>query len=449
MTLNREQVLNINQLENYFSKAITPREKWRTGLECEIFAVNRDTLNSVPYSGNHGVEGIFADLIKQFNWNPVYEKGKLLALNRDNSNITLEPGGQIELSGIPQEKTQNCIDEYINFYQELLHVCLPKNIILLPMGYQPVSTVDSIEWLPKSRYNIMSKYFLDKGKLAHHMMKLTSSIQISIDYESELDFNEKFRLSSYLAPVLQSIYSNSPFKQGTYSGYLDFRGYIWEHTDNDRCRIVKESLKENFSFMDYVNILLDMPIILLPKEGDYVPMDGITMRQHLEKETVYMDDFVSHLSFAFFETRLKQKYIEIRVLDAQHPKLLPSIPSLIRGLFYHNETRKNLLDYFSKWSADDIFDLHYRAHKTGLSTNFDNGKLLDLCQEVFLAGKAGLKELVKEGILAEKADLENLQPIEELLMERKKCPAEILLEQWETKDKDLFKIKDQITIQEV
>ena len=449
MTSNREQVLNINQLENYFSKATTPREKWRTGLECEIFAVRGDTLNSVPYSGNHGVEGIFADLIKQFNWNPVYEKGKLLSLKRDSSNITLEPGGQIELSGIPQEKTQSCIDEYINFYQELLQVCSPKNILLLPMGYQPVSTLDNIEWLPKSRYGIMSKYFLDKGKLAHHMMKLTSSIQISIDYENALDFNEKFKLSSYLAPVLQSICSNSPFKQGTYSGYLDFRGYTWEYTDNDRCGIVKESLKENFSFKDYVNILLDMPIILLPKEGEYIPMHGITMRQYLEKEAVYMDDFASHLSFAFFETRLKQKYIELRVLDAQHPKLLPSIPSLIRGLFYHNETRKNLLDYFSKWSANAILDLHYRAHKTGLSTNFDNGKLLDLCQEVFLASKAGLKELVKEGILAEEADLENLQPVEELLMERKKCPAEILLEQWETKGRDLFKIKDQITIQEV
>ena len=449
MTSNKEQVSSINQLENYFSKATTPREKWRTGLECEIFAVKEDTLSSIPYSGNHGVEGIFTDLIKQFNWNPIYEKGKLLALKRGSSNITLEPGGQIELSGIPQEKTQNCIDEYINFYKELLHVCLPKKIILLPMGYQPISTLDNIEWLPKSRYNIMSKYFLDKGKLAHHMMKLTSSIQISIDYESELDFNEKFRLSSYLAPILQSMYSNSPFKQGAFSGYLDFRGYIWEYTDNDRCRIIKESLKENFSFMDYINILLDMPIILLPKEDDYISMHGITMRQYLEKETVYMDDFVSHLSFAFFETRLKQKYIEIRILDAQHPKLLPSIPSLIRGLFYHNETRRNLLDYFSKLSADNILDLHYRAHKTGLSTNFENGKLLDLCQEVFLAGKSGLRELIKEGILAEEADLENLQPLEELLMERKKCPAEVLLEQWEANGKDLFKIKDLITIREV
>ena len=448
MTLDREQVLNINQLESYFSKATTPREKWRIGLECEIFAVKGDTLSSVPYSGNLGVEGIFADLIKQFSWNPSYEKGKLLSLKRNTSNITLEPGGQIELSGFPQEKTQSCVDEYINFYQELIHVCSPKNIRLLPLGYQPVSSLDDIEWLPKSRYNIMSKHFLDKGKLAHHMMKLTSSIQVNIDYESELDFNEKFRLSSYLAPVLQSMYANSPFKQGTYSGYLDFRGYIWEHTDNDRCRIVKESFNENFSFMDYVNVLLDMPIMLLQKEGEAVPMHGVTMRQYLEKETVYMDDFVSHLSFAFFETRLKRKYIEIRILDAQHPKLLPSIPSLIRGLFYHNETRKNLLDYFSKWSADDILDLHYRAHKTGLATNFDNERLLDLCQEVFLAGKAGLKELIKEGFLAEEVDLANLQPLEELLMEKKKSPAEILLEQWEAQGRDLFKIKDKITIQE-
>lgn len=448
MELVREQVASITQLENFFSKATTPREKWRTGLECEVFAVREDTLSSVPYTGSHGIEGIFAGLIKQFSWNPVYEKGKLLGLKRGSSNITLEPGGQIELSGIPQEKTQSCVDEYINFYQELLNVCSPKNILLLPMGYQPVSSLDMIEWLPKSRYTIMSKYFSDKGKLAHHMMKLTSSVQVNIDYENTQDFNEKFRLSSYLAPVLQSIYSNSPFKQGAYSDYLDFRGYIWEHTDNDRCGIVKESFQGDFSFMDYVHVLLDMPIILLQKEGESVPMHGITMRQYMETEPVYMDDFATHLSFAFFETRLKQKYLEIRVIDAQHPRLLPSIPSLIRGLFYHNETRRSLLDYFSRWPANSILDLHYKSHKTGLSTKFGKGKLLDLCQEVLLAGKAGLRELVKEGILAEEADLENLQPVEELLMERKKCPAEVLLDLWEAKGRDLLKIKDEITIQE-
>ena len=448
MTLNREQVLNINQLESYFSKETTPREKWQVGLECEIFAVNGDTLKSVPYSGSHGIEGIFSDLIQQFNWNPSYEKGKLLGLTRDNSNITLEPGSQIELSGTPQMKTQSCVDEYINFYQELLYVCSPKNILLLPLGYQPVNILADIEWLPKSRYKVMSQYFLDKGKLAHHMMKLTSSVQVNIDYENAQDFSEKFRLSSYLAPILKSIYSNSPFKQGTYSDYLDFRGYVWEHTDNDRCGIIKESLKGNFSFMDYVNILLDMPIILLNKEGEPTPMHGITMKQYLEKETVYMDDFATHLAYAFFETRLKKKYIEIRAIDAQHPKLLPSIPSLVKGLFYHNETRRNLLDYFSKWSEDTILDLHYRSHKTSLSTSFDNGKLIDLCQEVFLAGQTGLRELIKEGLLAEEADLKNLQPVEELLIERKKCPAEVLLELWEAKDRDLFKITDEITIQE-
>ncbi|WP_028306477.1 glutamate--cysteine ligase [Desulfitibacter alkalitolerans] len=447
MTLNREQVHSIKQLENYFSKATTPREKWRTGLECEIFAVKGDTLNSVPYTGSHGIEGILTDLIEQCNWMPVHENEKLLGLRKGSSNITLEPGGQIELSGIPQEKTQSCVDEYTKFYQDLLHVCSPKNILLLPMGYQPVSSLDSVEWLPKSRYNIMSRYFLDKGKLAHHMMKLTSSVQVNIDYEDERDFSEKFRLNSYLAPVLQSIYSNSPFKQGTYSDYLDFRGYIWEHTDNDRCGIVRESFQGDFSFMDYVKVLLDMPIILLQKEGKSIPMHGITMRQYMEIEPVYMDDFATHLSFAFFETRLKQKYIEIRVIDAQHPRLLPSIPSIIRGLFYHNATRRSLLDYFSRWSADDILDLHYNSHKTSLSTSLGQGKLLDLCQEVFQAGKAGLKGLVKEGILAEEADLENIQPVEELLMERKKCPAEVLLDLWEKKGRDLLKIKDEITIQ--
>ncbi|KUO51230.1 MAG: hypothetical protein APF76_17250 [Desulfitibacter sp. BRH_c19] len=447
MMLNREEVQGLDQLEKYFSQSTTPRDKWRTGLECEIFAVNADTLHSVPYTGKQGIEGILGDLIDKYNWKPVYENEKLLGLKNGTSNITLEPGGQIELSGMPQSRTQSCIDEYNRFYQNLIYVCSPKNIRLLPMGYQPVSSLDNIEWLPKTRYNIMSKYFLDKGTLAHHMMKLSTSVQINIDYADENDFSEKFRLSSYLAPILQSIYANSPFKQGTYSNYLDFRGHIWEHTDNDRCGIVKESFKEDFSFMDYVNVLLDMPIILLQKDSKSIPMNGITMRDYMEKEKVYMDDFATHLSFAFFETRLKQKYIEMRVIDAQLPNLVPSVPSLIRGLFYHNDTRRSLLDYFSRWSGDTILDLHYRCHKTGLATSFEKGRLLDLCQEVFLAGKNGLKGLVKEGILAEEVDLRNIEPVEEMLIERGTCPAEILLAAWENNGRNLFRLKDMITIQ--
>lgn len=446
--MSKEIVQGLEMFEKYFSQAVTPRARWKTGLECEVFAVDCNTLKSVPYTGARGIEGIFSGLIEERGWSPVYEKKKLLGLKKSSSNITLEPGGQIELSGVPQEKTQNCLGEYKEFLQDLTHVCSPKNICLLPMGYQPVSTIDEIEWLPKSRYKIMSQYFLDRGKLAHHMMKLTGSVQINIDYESDRDFNEKFRLSSYLAPILQSMYSYSPFKQGTYNGYLDYRGYIWEHTDNDRCGIVRESLNRDFSFMDYVNVLLDMPMILLPKNGESIPMHGETFRSYMNREKVCMEDFAAHLSFAFFETRLKQKYLEIRIIDAQHPRLIASIPSLIRGLFYHDATRRSLLDYFSKWSTDSIIDLHYKAHKTAMGTDIEKGVLLDICQEVFQAGKIGLKDLIKEGILAEEADLKNIEPLEELLMERKKSPAEIILDLWEQKGRDLYKLKDYITIRE-
>jgi glutamate--cysteine ligase len=441
-----ERVENLQQLIKYFDDFTTPRENWRTGLECEVFAVDADTLKSVPYWGDRGIVGIFKDLIDKCNWKPVYENEYLIGLSRGTSNITLEPGGQIELSGSPKRKSKDCVMECYNFYKDLQTVCHPKNIRLLPIGFQPVCTIDEPQWLPKSRYQIMSKYFLDKGHLAHYMMKLTTSVQINIDYEDERDFSEKFRLSSYLAPILQSIYAYSPIKENKRSGYIDYRGYIWEHTDNDRCGIVKESFKKDFCFEDYVNVILDMPMILLIKDGMSVPMYGETMRSYMAKNPLYIDDFTTHLSFAFFETRLKQKYIEIRIIDGQHPQYLSSIPSLFRGLFYHNDTRRSLLDYFSKWTADEIIDLHYRSHKTGLKTSFNNGKLLDLAKEVFQAGKHGIKELIKEGIFAEESDLKNIEPIEELLLEDGKCPADILLEDWEEVNKDIYKLKDIITI---
>lgn len=447
MTCNREQVENIQQLIDYFKKYCTPRENWKIGIECEMFAVDGDTLKSVPYWGDRGIEGIFLDLIEKHNWEPVYEDDHLLSLKKGTSNITLEPGGQIELSGSPEAKTQDSVNEYYKFCKDLYSVCQPKNISLLPIGFQPVCTIDELDWLPKSRYQIMSKYFLDKGHLAHYMMKLTTSVQINIDYADEQDFNEKFRLSSYLAPILQSIYSYSPIKENQDSGYIGFRGYIWEHTDNDRCGIIRESFNKDFSFEDYVNVILDMPIILLQKDGVSIPMHGITMRNYMANNTLYLDDFATNLTFAFFETRLKQKYIEIRIIDGQHPYLIPSIPSLFRGIFYHNDTRRSLLDYFSKWSAEDILNLHYRSHKTGLKTPFGQRLLLDIARDVFSAGKNGLKKLIKEGLLADESDLKNIEPVEELLMEKGQCPADILLKNWEKAGRDIKKLKHMITIQ--
>lgn len=445
-----EEIQGLDQLEQYFKDGFTPRSNWKTGLECELFAVNKDTLKSVPYTGSNGVEGILTDLAEKCSWQPVIDEGKILGLKKGGSNITLEPGGQIELSGMPTQKTQEGIDEYYRFVRDLLSVCNPKDILLLPIGYQPMCSLDDIEWLPKSRYAIMSKYFSDKGKLAHHMMKLTSTVQINLDYSSEEDFNEKFRLSSYLAPVLQSIYSYSPFKLGNINGYLDFRGHIWEHVDNDRCGIIKGSFREDFSFKDYANLILDMPMVLLiDNDGVSIPMYGETMRAYMEREKVYMEDFANHLSFGFFETRLKQRHLEIRVIDSQHPKLIPSIPSVVKGLFYHDQTRKDLLDYFSRWSGETIIDLHYRAHKTALHTEFNDGFLMDICHNVFNSAKKALKELVKDGVFADETDLVNLEPLEELLIQQKKCPAEIIIEEWEKNNQDLYRLKNLLTIQEL
>jgi len=229
---------------------------------------------------------------------------------------------------------------------------------------------------------------------------------------------------------------------------LDYRGYIWEHTDNDRCRIVPQSFHSDFSFTDYVNILLDMPMILMIKEGKAVPMQGMKLRQYLEEANTFtVEDFINHLSFAFFETRVKPKHIEIRMIDAQHPRLVPSVPALIKGLFFDDATRRDLLDFFSKWPRELFLELHYRSHQTGLQTGFEKRQLLDVCREVFQAGKKGLKNLVAEGLLAEEADLKHLDALEELLIIQGKAPAEVLLAEWERHGRDLLKLKEKITCQ--
>ncbi|MBZ4686516.1 MAG: glutamate--cysteine ligase [Clostridiales bacterium] len=443
---NSQQIIDRSQLVDYFKQGESSPENCKVGLECEVFIVDKETLELVPYYGDRGIEKILKEVAANFNWEPVLEKLHIIGLSDKTANVTMEPAGQLELSGTACMHLKDCITEYNKFITELKSVCEPLGVGLLPLGYQPLNTLENTAWVPKGRYKILSKYFADYGgHLAHHMMKLTATVQASIDYCSEDDFREKMLLASYLVPVLYAIYANSPLKQNKFSGYLSYRGHIWEHTDDDRCGIVPAPFKKSFSYDDYVEYLLNVPMVLRIAGNEVIPMHGITFKEYLKKENATMADWEMHTSFAFPEVRVKN-YIEIRSCDCQKPELVPTIPALIKGLFYCPKTRHNTLSLFEGISFEEIVALKNKVTKTGLQTVFKGRKVLELAQEIYKIAQNCLKDFAEEGKVANSNDLKYLSPLEEYLFDKKCSPAEELLNLWEKNGQDILKIRDKILI---
>jgi glutamate--cysteine ligase len=434
------------QLTDYFACAAVPRTQWRTGMECEIFPVWTDTLMPIPFYGDRGVEAILKQLAKSYGWNPVYEGQAVIALEKNGYTVTLEPGGQIELSSSPHVFINECVKESMTFVKQLKEITLPMGIDLMSIGYHPLASLDDVDWVPKKRYKAMSEYFLKRGgHLAHHMMKLTTSVQATIDYDSEADFSRKLRLASYLTPVLQAIYAYSPFKRGEFSGFLDFRGHIWEHTDNDRCGLFPLAFSEGFGFEEYTDFLLSMPMIVRFEDQEIIPMQGLPFKDYLQSGPIPMREWNSHVSFAFPEIRLRN-YLELRMIDSVPSYLKPTIPALLKGIFYHPATEEKLLDLFSPIPVQEALRAYQEVHVKALQATMGGRPLLDLARETVQLAKKGLAELGAEGMLSVPEEAAILEPLMEQLWEKGMSPAEELLGLWEERDRDIFRLRDRILL---
>lgn len=430
------------QLTDYFAAAAVPRANWRTGMECEIFAVDKDSFMPVPFFGRRGIEAILKQLTQNYGWSPVFEGQNLIGLGKNGSNVTLEPGGQIELSSFPHTLIKESIEERSSFIQQLKEITLPMGIRLMSIGYHPFAAPQEVEWIPKKRYQAMSEYFLKKGGyLAHHMMKITTSVQAAIDYEDEADFACKMRLASYLTPVLQAIYANSPFKKGLFSGSFDFRSLCWEHTDNDRCGLFRKAFSKEFTFEDYTDFLLDMPMIVRFSGEEAIPMEGVPFREFLRSGTVTMEEWHSHVSFAFPEIRLRS-YIELRMCDSVPEHLLPTVPALLKGLFYDSSTRKDLLDIFRNITAEEAMAAYREAHNKALQASMGGRPILEIARDIVSLADRGLAGLGSEGIISSPEEQALLDPLKEQLWEKGISPGEELVRLWEEKGRDIFRLQD-------
>lgn len=431
-----------DQLEEYFHAAGKPRDRWRVGTEYEKVGIDRSSGKAIPYSGPRGVESILKRLIDRFGWEPEEQDGHIIALSRDNAQITLEPGGQIELSGEPCDSIHCTYAEFTQHIRELLEVSDPLDVVFLGLGMQPVSRLHEIEWVPKKRYRIMGPYMPKVGRLGQRMMKQTATVQANIDYRDEKDAMAKFRTGMGLTPVFISMFANSPICDGQLNGYRSYREHIWTDTDKSRSGMLKFAFSPDVSFAHYVEYALDVPMYFIIRNKNYIDMTGTTFRQFLaygwNGERATLEDWHDHLTTLFPETRIK-RYIEVRSADSQPPELMPALSAIVKGAFYESDCLDAAWDLVKDWTWDERMQVYLDSHRDALAARIRRYSLLDLSKELLQIALEGLRRQKMFNALGEDETI-YLEPLGKLLA-LGKCPADLLIEKWEGElDQDIRKL---------
>jgi glutamate--cysteine ligase len=431
-----------DQLEEYFHAAGKPRERWRVGTEYEKVGIDRSSGKAIPYSGPRGVESILKRLIDRFGWEPEEQDGHIIALSRDNAQITLEPGGQIELSGEPCDSIHCTYAEFTQHIRELLEVSEPLGVVFLGLGMQPMSRLDEIEWVPKKRYRIMGPYMPKVGRLGQRMMKQTATVQANIDYRDEKDAMAKFRTGMGLTPIFISMFANSPICDGQLNGYRSYREHIWTDTDKSRSGMLKFAFSPDVSFAHYVEYALDVPMYFIVRNKDYIDMTGTTFRHFMadgwDGERATLEDWHDHLTTLFPETRIK-RYIEVRSADSQPPELMPALSAIVKGAFYESDCLDAAWDLVKDWTWDERMQVYLDSHRDALVARIRRYSLLDLSKELLQIALEGLRRQKMFNALGEDETI-YLEPLSKLLA-LGKCPADLLIEKWQGElDQDIRKL---------
>jgi glutamate--cysteine ligase len=423
---------SIAQLVDEFHAAAKPRERWLIGTEYEKLAVDPRSGRAAPFSGPRGIETLLRELAERFGWEPTEEGGRTIALLRDKASITLEPGGQVELSGEPCPTLHCTRDELATHVRELSVVGAELGIAFLGLGMQPVSTLDEIEWVPKQRYAIMRDYMPRVGTLGHRMMKQTATVQANIDYADERDAMRKLRVGMATAPLVNAMFANSCISEGRLNGQMSYRGYVWTDTDRARCGLLPFAFRDGASFGDYVEWALDVPLYFVLRGGKYLTgATGTPFRRFLEHgiggERATLDDWRLHLTTLFPEVRLKG-YIELRSADSQTPDRVLAVPALVKGVFYEQDCLEAAFDLVKRWSFADCASLYGEVTRESMRARMKGIQVLELARELAGIAEEGLRRqaaLDSEG-RDERVYLERLREA----LSAGKSPAQEQAERW-------------------
>ena len=431
-----EPITERRQLIEYIQAGCKPPERWRIGTEHEKFVFRRSDLKRVPYEGPDGIRALLMGLTR-FGWTPVREGENVIALSQGNCAITLEPGGQFELSGAPLETLHQTCGEVHEHLRQVKQVADELKIGLIGLGFDPKSRREDVSWMPKGRYAIMRRYMPTRGSLGLDMMLRTCTVQVNLDFQSEADMVRKFRVGIALQPVAVALFANSPFVEGKPSGYLSFRSHVWTDTDPDRAGMLPFVFERGFGFERYVDYMLDVPMYYVYRDGKYIDVAGQSFRDFMVRELPgyprefpRMNDWTDHLTTAFPEVRLK-RIIEMRGADGGPWGRLCALPALWVGLLYDNAALDACCELIKDWTAEEREYLRTEVPRLGLATPFRGRPLLDLAKEVLEISSVGLRARGKRDSSGEDETV-YLDALREIIAEER-TPAEALLEAYETR----------------
>ena len=419
-----------------FFGACKPREAWRIGPEMEKFGIYARSHAPIPYEGPSGVLRIFEELTAKYGWKPEREStgGPIIALDRGGAQVTLEPGGQLELSGSMHKNVHEVCSEFRAHLRELAPISKELGLTWLGLGFHPFAKRADFSWVPKSRYAIMREYLPTRGALALDMMLRTSTVQANYDFASEADAMRKMRVSLALQPLTTALFANSPWYEGSPFGGLTFRGKVWLEVDPDRAGLLPPLWKKGAAFADYVEWALDVPMFMFKRYGAHGEMKvvantGQTFRSFwksgFEGHHATQFDWQTHLQTLFPEVRLK-KTIEIRGADAQMTPMRCAIPALWTGIFYDDKALAEAEALTAEYTYDEVKALREDVWRLGLRSPFRGAPLAKVAERVMEIADGGLE---RRGIKNDdgKDERVHLKRLRELVAAGK-TPADQILE---------------------
>ena len=428
-------IKDVGQLVEWLAKGEKPAADWRIGTEHEKFLFHRDSLRPVAYDGDSGVEAMLHALCKVIGdkATPIIEKGKIIGLkDGDGGSVSLEPGGQLELSGAPLSNLHQTCAETGRHLRHMRAVSSALGVGMLGIGFQPKWRRDDISWMPKGRYQIMQNHMPKVGTMGLDMMLRSCTVQVNLDYADEADMRRKFCTSLALQPIATALFANSPFKDGKPSGWLSGRAHVWTDTDNARCGVPSCVFDPHFGYEQWIDYILDVPMYFLHRGEDYVDVAGKSFRDYLagtlagfEGEPPQMADFEDHITTAFPEVRLKQ-YLEMRGADSGSWANICALPAYWVGLLYCDEALAEAEDLVRDINADDVMAARLSVAKDGLRGKLGSHDVVTLAKKTIDIASKGLRN---RGIFDDGGDDESgfLQPLRKVIATQK-TPAEVMLD---------------------
>jgi glutamate--cysteine ligase len=391
------------QLAEYLAAGCKPKDQWRIGTEHEKFGYCRDTLNPLPYDGPRSIRAVLEGLRDRYGWAPVLEAGHIIGLEKNGANVSLEPGGQLELSGAPLENIHQTCDEVNEHLREVRSVAEGIGVEFIGLGAAPVWSHDQMPVMPKGRYKLMTDYMDRVGTMGKTMMYRTCTVQVNLDFGSEADMVQKLRVALALQPVATALFANSPFLDGKPNGHKSWRARVWRDLDAARTGMLPFVFDDGFGFEAWVDYALDVPMYFVYRDGKYINALGQSFRDFmrgelpaLPGEIPTLSDWADHLTTIFPEARLK-KFIEMRGADGGPWRRLCALPALWVGLLYDQTALDAAWDIAKSLDAETRDGLRISASVEGLQGEVGGVKLHDLARQVVEIAEAGLKARACEG----------------------------------------------------